>query len=227
MQHIKCKFQSVKSINPSFQNCLRQFRTLVPTFLLAYVPTLVVVGGITIFALATGKRVWYFTNDPFVLGHLPFYAGVLSSLATLVWGAGATICFFCFGVLPEGQPMRLLRRFLFVSGLLTSLYLFDDLFQFHRILYIQYLHLPPRVLYAVYGLLALGYLIYFRREIAETDYLLLGAALAFFVAAVVFDTASLLPRGRTAFSDGLKFLGIVNWTAYFARTGRKVLRRAL
>ena len=70
-----------------------------PTLLWAYVPALVVLGGITIFALATGRRVWYFTNDPFVLGHLPFYAGVLSSLANVLWGAGATVCFFSAMVL--------------------------------------------------------------------------------------------------------------------------------
>ena len=115
--------------------------------------------------------------------------------------------------------------FLFASGLLTSLFLFDDLFQFHRILYIKYLPLSAEAVFAVYGLLALGYLIYFRKEIAGTDYLLLAAALAFFAAAVVFDTVSLLPRGRTAFSDGLKFFGIVSWTAYFVRTGRQTLLR--
>jgi len=270
-----------------------QFKALWPTLLWAYVPSLVVIGGITIFALATGRRVWYFTNDPFVLGNLPFYAGVLSSLAMLVWGAGATVCFFSALVLvdrrgeergareKEGRgkkeegsnnstpytlpptpctlprrwkreegsnddrPYTLPRRgrqeakddgaeeateqqwFLFASGLLTSLFLFDDLFQFHRILYIKYLPLSAEAVFAVYGLLALGYLIYFRKEIAGTDYLLLAAALAFFAAAVVFDTVSLLPRGRTAFSDGLKFFGIVNWTAYFVRTGRQTLRRGM
>ncbi len=245
----------------------KQFQALSSTFFWGYVPTLVILGGIMGYALATGRRVWYFTNDPFVLGHLPFYAGVLSSLANVLWGAGATVCFFCALVLggnhraekEDGRgemeantrslDLRLtnadgirgdgrwemgdgsndsapdtLSRFMLASGALTSLLLFDDLFQFHRILYIKYLHLSAPAVFAFYGLLALGFLIGFRREIAGTDYLLLGVALALFAAAVVFDTVSLLPRGRTAFSDALKFLGIVTWVAYFARTGRQALR---
>ena len=48
-------------------------------------------------------------------------------------------------------------------------------------------------------------------------------ALLFFVLAVVFDTLPLLPRGRTAFSDGLKLLGIVSWFTYFSRTCWRVV----
>jgi len=213
-------------ISRSFQKCFGQFRTLLPTLMIAYVPTLVVLGGITTFALTTGKHVWYFTNDPFVLGHLPFYAGILSNLAIILWGSGATICFFSSGILNKGLRINRYRQFLFISGLLTSLLLFDDLFQFHRIFYIKYLHLTSGCVYAIYGLLAIGYLILFMKEIAATDYLLLALALVFFAAAVIFDMISLLPRGRTAFSDGLKFFGIVSWVAYFARTGRQMLRQA-
>ena len=205
---------------------IKQIRTLRSTILWTYLPTLAVLGLITGYALATGKKVWYFTNDPFVLGHLPFYAGVLSNLAIVLWSAGAAICFFSSGILSEDSPGRRFRRFLFFSGLLTSLWLFDDLFQFHRILYIKYLHVSATLIFAVYGLLALWYLVHFRKEIGEAEYLLLGLALAFFAAAVVFDTISVLPRGRTAFSDFLKFFGIVSWVAYFTRTGRQALREA-
>jgi hypothetical protein len=211
-----------------------QFKALWPTLLWAYVPTVVVLGGITVFALATGKKVWYFTNDPFVLGHLPFYAGVISNLGIVLWGAGATVCFFSALVLSQRQkgsskyPIPYpLTQFLLASGLLTSLLLFDDLFQFHRIFYIKYFQVSAKAVFAGYGLLTLGYLVHFRKTIAETDYLLLGLALAFFAAAVVFDSISLLPRGRTAFSDFLKFFGIVSWVAYFARTGRQAVGQDL
>jgi hypothetical protein len=231
----------------------KQFQALKATVYWAYVPTLVVLGVVMGYALATGRRVWYFTNDPFTLGHLPFYAGVLSSLANVLWGAGATVCFFSAMVLGKtgegGRGRRedgrekmgdgsissspntqhptacTLFQFLLASGLLTALFLFDDLFQFHRILYIKYLPLSAEAVFALYGLVALIYLIYFRKEIAGTDYLLLGVALALFAAAVILDTVSLLSRGRTAFSDALKFLGIVTWVAYFARTGRQMLRQ--
>jgi hypothetical protein len=225
-------------------------QALKTVILWAYVPALAIIGGITGYALATDKRIWYFTNDIFVLGNLPFYAGVLSSLGNLLWGATATICFFSALLLKgekreeergkiEDESNRLItctphhtpyrpegwRQFLLGSGLFTTLLLLDDQFQFHRIFYIKYLHLTATAIFAGYGLLAFGYLIQFRSVIAETDYLLLGSALAFFGAAVFFDTTPLLPRGRTAFSDYLKFLGIVTWVAYFGRVGRQALRR--
>jgi hypothetical protein len=229
LKTIADRFLSSGPVTPvsAVQNTGSQLRTLWPTMLWAYVPAVAVLGGVGVLALATGRRVWYFTNDLFVLGHLPFYAGLLSTLGNVLWGAGATICFFSSGVLPEGLPWRRFRRFLFFSGLLTALLLFDDLFQFHRILYIKYLHLSTAMVFAVYGMLAFGHLIYFRKEIARTDYLLLAVALVLLAAAVVFDTVSLLPRGRTAFSDGLKFLGITTWVAYFVRTGRQMLQEAL
>jgi len=203
----------------------KQIQALKAIILWTYIPALAILGGIVGYALATDRRVWYFTNDPFVLGNLPFYAGVLSSLGNLLWGAGATVCFFSFGLMEKDRPR--IRRFLLVSGLFTTLLLFDDQFQFHRIFYLKYMHISAKAVFTGYGLLALGYLIYFRRVISETDYLLLGVALAFLGAAVVFDTAPLLPRGRTAFSDALKFFGIVTWLAYFVRTGRKALRGGL
>jgi hypothetical protein len=207
-----------------YRQQLRQFRSFLPALLVSYILTFLLIGSITLFALSRGKRIWYFTYDPFILGHLPFYAGLLSNLAILLWGAGATICFFISGFLPKDTLLHSFRRFFFISGLLTSLFLFDDLFQFHRILYYKYLHLSSGIVFIVYGLLTLGYLIHFRKEVAGTDYLMMGVALWLFAAAVFIDFFSILPRGSTAFSDGLKFFGIVSWVAYYTRTGYQVLR---
>ncbi len=207
------------------QDCFRQFRALLPTILLAYVPTLAVIGGITIFALSTGKRVWYFTEDPFVIGNLPFYAGILSNLGILFWCAGGVICFFSYAVLAKEESGGNYRRFLFFSGFFTSLFLFDDLFQMHRIFYHKYPNLTNSLVCGFYGLLVFWYLLYFKSQILKTEFLLLSFALIFFAMAVLVDIFSFLPRGNTAFSDGLKFFGIVGWFAYFARTCWKVLRK--
>jgi hypothetical protein len=186
--------------------------------LLAYVPALAALVGIAFFALATGRRVWFFTVDAFVLGNLPFYAGILSNVGILLWCATAAICFFSAAVLKGNNRMRDLRFFLFMSGILTSLLLFDDLFQMHRIFYPKLFHLATILVYGVYGLFALWYLIHFTKQILETEFLLLVFALTFLVLAVTFDTLHFLPRGSTAFSDGLKLLGIVSWFTYFTRT---------
>lgn len=186
--------------------------------LLAYLPTLAALVGVAFGALVTGRRVWFFTNDPFVLGNLPFYAGILSNAGILLWCSTTAICFFSAAVLKNDDQVRYWRLFLLMSGLLTSLLLFDDLFQIHRIFYPKLFYFSTLLFYGMYGFLTLWYLIYFRKQILETEFLLLTFALAFFVLAVVFDTLHLLPRGHTAFSDGLKLFGIVSWFTYFIRT---------
>jgi len=80
-----------------------------------------------------------------------------------------------------------------------------------------FFHLAEALVHGMYGLFALWYLIHFRKQIQETEFLLFVFALVFFILAVFFDTILLLPRGNTAFSDGLKFLGIVSWFTYFTR----------
>ena len=80
--------------------------------LLAYLPALAVLVGIAFAALATGRRAWFFTNDPFVLGNLPFYAGILSNFGILLWSATAAICFFASVVLKGDDQMQTLESFL-------------------------------------------------------------------------------------------------------------------
>lgn len=208
---------------PPMRNWYRQFKALMPVMLLAYLPALAVLVGIAFAALATGRRAWFFTNDLFVLGNLPFYAGILSNFGILLWSATAAICFFATVVLRGDDQMRHWRRFLLMSGFFTSLLLFDDLFQVHRIFYPKYVHFTSVLAYCLYGFLSLWYLFCFRKQILETEFLLILFALLFFVLAVVFDTLPLLPRGRTAFSDGLKLLGIVSWFTYFSRTCWRVV----
>jgi hypothetical protein len=196
----------------------RQFRALMPIMLLAYVPALAALIGVVFLAFTTGRHIWFFTTDTFVLGNLPFYAGILSNVGILLWCATAAICFFCAAVLKGDDPMGVWRLFLCMSGVLTSLLLFDDLFQMHKIFYPILFHLSEILVYGMYGLFAFWYLIYFRKQIRETEFLLLVFALVFFVLAVIFDTFNLLRGGNTAFSDGLKLLGIVSWFTYFIRT---------
>ncbi len=211
-------------MDKTVRNGYEQFNALIPIMLLVYLPTLVTLIGISLYALAMGRRIWFFTLDPFILGQLPFYAGILSNVGNLLWSAAAAVCFFAAWLVREDVHGRQWKYFLLVSGLLKSLLLMDGLFQMHRIFYIKYLHLSTFIVYGVYGALVLGYLRYYREQIRETEFSFLALALIFFILAVVIDTFSILPRGRTAFSDGLKLFGIVSWLTYFIRTCRVALR---
>jgi len=204
----------------------RQFKALIPVLVFAYVPALFALIGVGFWASATGRRVWFFTGDPFVTGHLPFYAGIISTIGIILWCSTASVCFFSAAVLNKDKYGRDWKFFLFMSGFFTSLLLFDDLFQMHRILYPKLFYLSTILVYGLYSLFALWYLVHFRKQIFETEFLLLGFSLAFFAFAVIADTFNFLSRGNTAFSDAFKLFGIVSWFAYFVRTcSRKVKGR--
>jgi hypothetical protein len=202
-----------------------QLRKLLPTFVAVYVPTLLALAAVGLLALVTGRNVWFFTNDPFVLGRLPFYAGIISNIGVLLWCGSASICFFSMIALGRSSTSEAnnWRRFLLFSGILTCLLLFDDLFQMHQIFYPKYLHFTTAVVYGFYGFFAFWYLYYFKRQIKTTEFLLLILAFGFFALAIVSDGMPLISRGRTAISDGFKFFGIVSWISYFSRTCFRLL----
>jgi hypothetical protein len=205
------------------QNWYRQFKSLIPTLLIAYSLIVAAIVGISFWAIFTGRRIWYFTSDPFILGNLPFYAGIFSTLGILFWSASATVCFFSAAIRGNEKLIGRYKRFLVMSGLITSLFLFDDLFQMHRIFFPEYFHIPIILVYCVYGLLGLWYLLFFRKQILETEYLMLALALSWLGLAVIIDILSIAPRGNTALSDFLKFFGMVSWFIYFTRTCWKIL----
>jgi hypothetical protein len=202
---------------------IKQLKTLIPILLMAYLPILAVLVGVGFYAMATGRRVWFFTVEPFLIGNLPFYAGFLSIVGNIFFASAAAICFFTAWVLKTDEQQKPYRLFLFLVGLLTALLLFDGLFHMHRIFYPRYLHIPTVIILGFYALFLLGVLGRFWKQIRETEFLLLALALIFFFLAVVFDLSSILPRGSTAFSDGLKLFGIVSWLIYFVRTSRYAL----
>ena len=189
----------------------------------AYTAVLVALAGVVFLSFITGKRVWYFTNDTFDLGQLPFYAGIISNVGNLLWCATATVCFFTAAVIRRGRRGRNWMFFFFMSGVLTSLFLFDDLFQIHKMLYPVLFGLSTLLVCVAYGFFVLWYLFYFRKQIVETEFLMLGFSLAFFVFAIISDSFSFLPRGNTAFSDALKLFGIAGWLVYFSRTCGKAV----
>lgn len=202
-----------------------QLRTLLPTLVAVYVPTLVALLAVGFLAKVTGKNVWFFTNDPFMLGHLPFYAGIISNIGVLLWCSSASLCFFSMMALGRdtSTDANNWRRFLLFSGILTSLLLFDDLFQFHQILYPKFLHITTAVIYGIYAGFAIWYLYRFGKQIQNTEFLILVFAFSFFALAIFSDSLSLIRRGRTAISDVFKLFGIVSWLTYFVRTCLQLL----
>jgi hypothetical protein len=179
--------------------------------------------------MLTGVSMATLTRDPSSIADVHPLAGFLSTLGTLVWCATAAICAFAAATLPPPVD-RTAARFLLSSGLVTSLLLGDDLFQFHEYLADRYFGLDEHTaLGGIAGIAAL-HLLAFRRFLLASHTPLLLLALGFLSASVVFDTVLYdylwrLDHWQYLLEDGLKWLGIVCWSGYHVGTARRLLAR--
>ena len=156
-----------------------QLSTLWPHLVLVYSPIVILITAVAVFALLTGRPGSFFTRDPFVIARLPFYAGLISNVGILLWCALCTVCFFNSVVLKKLANGSDWGRFFLYSGILTFILLFDDLFQFHRILYPRFLHVSMALTSAAYAGLAIWLLWRFRGIMEQSEYLLLLLAFLF------------------------------------------------
>lgn len=151
-------------------------------------------------------------------------AGILSNLGILLWSATAAILFFSAFLL-----YNYLRRpdflFLLVSAIFTGYLLFDDLFRFHEIVAWVLFGLEELVIYILIIIGSIIYTIIFFRLILSTKHLVFFfLALAFLGFSLMCDTPPFHPfmetlgDGRHLLEEGLKWLGIVSWSAYFIMT---------
>jgi len=198
-----------------------QLRGLRRTLLGFSLPVLGLLCGAWLLHRATGISIRRLTADPAVVLRWHPLTGMLFHLGVLLWNAAAAICFFCYSV-AAGRAPRRHRTMLLAAGLLTTLLVLDDLFLFHERLFPKYLGLPEPLTCAGYAVLVLVYLWAFRREILQTDFLLLALALGCFGVSVICDQF-FADRPWGFLEDGAKLLGIAWWCAYFARVGRRAL----
>ncbi len=161
---------------------------------------------------------------------LPFYRGALSNLGILLWWSAATVYAFTAALLRR----RALgtgpgRTFLVYLAGFTGLLALDDLFMLHEEVLPVRLGVPEAAVYALYGAAAAG-LLWFVRELLDTDFLVLGLAFVFFACSVLIDAGVLLlfglSGGASLFAEDLaKMLGIVLWLVFALRTAKAVLAR--
>lgn len=200
-----------------------------------HVPTLAVVHGLALLALGFAIAVSrysdiplaVFTRDPTTTLHGHPLTGVLSNLGVLVWFAAAAVCVFSAAVLWQRRVDRVLPLFLLFSGMFTGLLAFDDMFLFHEMAEYKLPQVGEKTVYLVYGLMALVYVIGFRKAILSSEYVPLLLAFVFLGLSVTVDTfqASWTSPWRIFFEDGFKLLGIANWSGYLIRVCFQALTR--
>lgn len=207
---------------------LYQLKKLVPTLLTVYLLTLSVLYIVVTIHQETKTDIFILTQGPAALMGAPFYAGLLFNVGVLFWSFSAAICFFCSVVLRKDINNRELPPFMLFSGIITSVFMLDDIFLFHETFYPVYLNVPENAVYAAYGIMLLLYLIRFRTTIMNTDFLLLFFALGFLGLSIVFAKWLVgLQGGQYLLKDGAKLFGIVSWFAYFTRIGLMRVKYAI
>lgn len=156
------------------------------------------------------------TRDPTAVAGVRIYVGFLSQIGIFFWSITATLCLFVALVLPAGT-MRTTREFFLAAGALTLMLGVDDVFLLHEHFF-PYIGVHELVILGIYGLCTAAFLLYFRRIILGSEFLLLAMALAFFAASVLIDVLDIEWIDPYLLEDGAKLIGLVSWTGYFFRT---------
>lgn len=163
--------------------------------------------------LATG----YVFRDTQTIGGLTWYAGALSNAGIVMWVLTAAIAIFGSRVARDRET----RGFLLSGGLLSSVLGFDDLYMVHERIFPRVLSLSEQLLFSLYLVAVTLYLYRYRREILNSDFALLGAALVCFAASMVVDLLTEhkpWPLYRHALEDTPKLVGLSLWMTYHVRT---------
>lgn len=165
--------------------------------------------------------------DPAHLTGAPWYTGAMSNLGILVWTAG--IAFATAGAWVARRVGRIgAFRFLAVGALATLVLVLDDVFSLHAGL-LQEMLGGSKPLAQVLVVLPVGvWALAFTSDIRRTRSVLLIAAGGALAGSVLVDVAA-GPGGddRLLLEDGLKFLGILAWSQYFAITSRDIAASAI
>ncbi len=184
-----------------------------------------VVLSVARFQTATPLRTLFL--DPAHLTGSPWYTGALSNLGILVWTAGVV-----FAIAGAWVARRIGRaraaRFLAFGALATLVLLLDDVFALHAGPLKHALGGSKDAAQILIVLPVVAWLIVFYADIQRTRSALLFAALASLAGSMVVDMGvGLGGDTRLLVEDGMKFLGILAWSQYFAITSRDIAASAI
>lgn len=182
-------------------------------------------------AWKTDITVGEFTRDIAAIAEINPFNGVISNLGILLWCAAASICLFSFAVLQNLKSkytaiQKKSKFFLLVSGLITLILMFDDLFLLHEEIFPS-LNISEAAVYCSYMAMILFYILRFRKTIFKSEWSILFLGFVCFGASIIIDYFLGWGSKITLLEDGFKFLGIASWFGYFVRLCFQILNHAL
>lgn len=198
-----------------------QFRKVTPVLLISWL--LVVLALLLAIFASTVKDIDLdvFTQDPNAQLNAPFYLGFFSNLGIIIWSSAFTICFYAAYRVNSSSLVRS-REFLIVSGLITSAMALDDLFQLHELVFPTYFNISDNMVYLTYINIYLIYFIRYKRQLLNSDFLVLGLAFFLLGLSTIIDLLPLPMPKDTFLEDAIKLLGAVTWLVYYTRTSTEL-----
>ena len=194
---------------------INQLKSLLFSFKLIFIVALIMLGLLLGLHFFKDVPIEILTNDVAVIGGVPIYAGILSQIGLFLWSATAAICVYCIQFITNKEH----RKFITASVFITIFLGLDDAFMFHEILFPS-LGIHQKVVYLSYGILMLFYLFRYYKLILKTEFILFTFALGWFGVSMLIDNFihDVSPYITKLAEDGTKFIGIITWLVYFART---------
>ncbi len=185
---------------------------------MAYAFTTAILSVVIFLGMENDVELDHFTQDPATIMNTPFYLGFFSYIGILFWCASATLCFFTRLLLHDEYPaQKRKRQFLLYSGLISTLLMFDDLFLLHELVFPEYLMLSKNVVYLIYLNILAVYVVVFRADLLETEYLILGIAFGLLGISQFVDSLPMPIPEDSFLEDAVKLFGIVTWFTYYMR----------
>jgi hypothetical protein len=158
----------------------------------------------------------YYTRDPAAIFKGSPFAGIISNIGIILWCATASICFF--SLVLNSKKGIFISAFLLMSGIFTSILMFDDLFMIHEYIIPEKLNVSQKAVYVFYILFAAMYFSAFFKIIIKFDFLLIIVSCSFFFLSLVCDNF-LNQQGMIIFTEeSSKLFGIATWFLFFSRT---------
>ena len=165
--------------------------------------------------------------DPAHLTGAPWYTGALSNLGIFVWTAGVVFA-GCGAWVARRIGRTGAARFLAAGSAATLLLVLDDVFQLHAGVFKGLLGGNKNAAQLLIVLPTLVWAAVFFNDIRRTRSALLLAAFGSLAGSVLVDIGvGLTGETELLVEDGLKFLGILAWTQYFAITSRDIANSAI
>ncbi len=181
---------------------------------------LLLVGAVAVWAMAAGLPAATIFLHPESYSHISI--GSLTHLFQILCALPPVVCLFTHQALKGFDSSS--HRFLLGSALLTAGFLLNEIYRIH--IHLGAIGIDKPIVIAAYGVVAMLYLVSFRKQIQATPYPILLIGLGILLVGIVIDSLHLPDQNLTNFLEGIpKLLSQTTVSFYFWTVCQQILQR--